>query len=104
MSILTPHSRTYGNEGEEVREGFEPEDGSNFIDPKEGDDENPTPNDKFAVGEDDSESPGAHESREWQEGREEITPILSPKYGLPGEDLENVWSNESPSGPEKENP
>ncbi|KFY59597.1 hypothetical protein V496_05632 [Pseudogymnoascus sp. VKM F-4515 (FW-2607)] len=96
--------RTYGNEGEEVREGFEPEDGSPVIDPKDGDEENSNPNDRFTIGDDDSESPGAHESREWQENREEVTPILSPKYGLPGEDLENVWSGESPSGPAKENP
>ena len=53
MLVLTPSSRTYGNEGEEVREGFEPEDGPPVIDPKEGDDDNTNPNDKFAVGDDD---------------------------------------------------
>jgi len=62
------------------------------------------PDDKFAVGDDDAESPGAQESREWQESRDE-TPALKPKYGVPDEEgFENVWG-ESPGASEaRENP
>jgi len=74
------------------------------VDPKNGDDESADPDDQFAVGDDDAESPGAQESKEWQDSREE-TPVLKPKYGMSGEEgFENVWG-ESPSRSEaRENP
>jgi len=93
--------RTYGNTGEDIREGFEPTDSAAAVDPK--DDEE----DEFAVGEDDGDgdSPGAEESRQWQEEQEdEPAVVLKPKYGVPGEDLENVWGGGEPSEPPQENP
>lgn len=43
------------------------------------------------------------EARQWNETRDE-TVGLQPKYGMAGEDLENVWSGDGPSEPPKENP
>jgi hypothetical protein len=94
-------SRTYGgNEGEDIREGFEPADSSAVVDPKEGQEEG-----SFAVGEDDhdGESPGTEESREWKKTHEPEV-LLKPKYGVEGEEFENVWGGEGPSEPPKENP
>lgn len=92
-------SRTYGNEGEDIREGFEPNDSSAVVDPKEEDDQ------EFAIGENDQEgeSPGAEESRAWkQEDKPEVT--LKPKYGVEGEEFDNVWGGDGPSEPPRENP
>jgi hypothetical protein len=92
-------SRTYGNEGEDIREGFEPNGSSAVVDPKEQDDQG------FAIDEDDhdGESPGAEESRAW---KKEVEPEVSlkPKYGVEGEEFENVWGGDGPSEPPKENP
>ena len=106
--IANPIRRTYGSqEGEEIREGFEPTDDPPIIDPKVPDNENTNPNDQFVVGDDDdTTSPGAEERVQWQQTREDI-PKLAPKYGLPEEEgFENVWGNasEHPHGEPKENP
>lgn len=54
--------------------------------------------DTFAVGDDDAESPGAQESREWQESSYE-TSALNSKYGVPDEEgFENVWGESGASG------
>lgn len=91
--MLTLARRTYGdNEGEDIREGFEPS----------GSGPNPDGN-EFVVGEDDGESPVGEEAREWNEEREP-TVTLKPKYGMVGEDLENVWGGDGSSEPPKENP
>jgi hypothetical protein len=93
-------SRTYGrNEGEDIREGFEPNDSSAIVDPKEGEDER-----QFGVGQDDHgiESPGAEEARAWKESEPDV--LLKPKYGVEGEDFENVWGGDGPSETPKENP
>jgi hypothetical protein len=93
------YRRTYGNEGEDIREGFEPNDSSAVVDPKEGDED-----DRFTVGTDDhdGESPGEVEASPWKEQHEPEF-LLKPKYGLEGEQLENVWGEE-PSEPPRENP
>ena len=92
-------SRAYGNEGEDIREGFEPNDSSAIVDPKEGED-----NREFAIGEDDhdGESPGADELRAWKKDESEV--LLKPKYGVDGEEFENVWGGDGTSEPPRENP
>lgn len=77
-----------------------PTDSAAAVDPKAGDGEDTT-DANFAVGED--ESPGAEESREWNEVHAPEV-ILQPKYGVGEEDLENVWNGGEPSRPPKENP
>jgi hypothetical protein len=69
------------------------------VDPKEGEDEG-----QFEVGEDNrnGQSPGAEEARVWMESVPEV--LLKPKYGVEGEDFENVWGGDGPSEPPKENP
>jgi hypothetical protein len=93
-------SRTYGgNEGEDIREGFEPTDSPEVIDPKDNEDNN-----EFVVGdEDEANSPGGEEAREWNETRKPDV-VLKPKYGVDGEDFENVWGGRASSEPPKENP
>lgn len=92
------YRKTYGEmEGEDIREGFEPTDRPEVVDPKVDDDNN------FAIGEDGAESPGAEESRQWQEVPSPAV-IIPAKYGVEGEDLENVWAGSNPSEPPKENP
>ena len=122
--MLTECRRTYGKEGEEIREGFEPTDEPPVIDPKEGEDPRSLKNrkpatydkglggsneDKFVIEEDDeATSPAAEESKAWgQKDKEDDVPRLKPKYGLPGEEgFENVWgaAAEHPHGEPKENP
>lgn len=78
-------SKTYGeNEGEDVREGYEPTDDPSVVNPK------PPQDEEFAIGEDDDvESPGAEESRHWAEVNASNL-SLPAKYGVEGEDLSNV--------------
>jgi len=84
--------RTYGkNQGEDIREGYEPTDDAAVIDPKDG------ATDEFVVGEDEDES---EESRQWRQAQEPGAQ-LKPKYGEAFE--ENVWSGGEPSEA-KENP
>lgn len=93
-------SRTHGqNEGEDIREGFEPNDSPAVVDPKEGEGGRHS-----VVGEDghDGQTPGAEETQAWKESEPEI--LLKPKYGVEGEDFENVWGVDGPSEPPKENP
>lgn len=81
------NSKTYGDQaGQDIREGFSPADNS---DAQDGDEQTRIASEDVS-----------HESRMWGES-EEADFKLAPKYGLPGEDLENVWDNaQSP----KENP
>jgi hypothetical protein len=108
------YRRTYGpKEGEEIREGFEPTDSPPIIDPKVEDnasssktpqrDESPGKS-PFALGEDETPSPGAEESEIWKKDEDHSPPLLKPKYGFPGEDMENVWSQGEPKGEARENP
>ena len=89
-------SRTYGNEGEDIREGFEPNDSSAVVDPKDEE------GGQFAIG-DDEQSPGAEESQAWKKENQSDV-LLKPKYGVDGEDFENVWIGDRPSETPKENP
>ncbi len=70
-----------------------------MVDPKEGQDE-----EEFIVGEDDHDgiSPGAEEALSWKRSEPEVK--LKLKYGIEGEDFENVWGGDGPSEPPKENP
>lgn len=105
LSHANDTRHTYGdNEGEDTLKGFEPSDSPFVVDPTIGGGHGIDPDDKFAVGDVDAESPGAQESREWQESRDE-TSALKPKYGVPDEEgFENVWG-ESPGASEaRENP
>lgn len=107
--------RTYGEDtGEDIRSGYEPTDKPGVVDPKTPEttkDNNLPPisrtqSDQFSVGEDDESSPPAEdseESRHWKEERGHEV-MLKPKYGLEGEDFENVWSGAAPSESPKENP
>ncbi|CAD6447056.1 293d8bda-7e1b-474d-966f-bb659da967ee [Sclerotinia trifoliorum] len=92
--------RTYGDgTGEDIREGFEPTDDVEAVDPKPGLDE-------FAVdGNEDHNSTrdDSEESRHWNEARE-ASVLLKPKYGVDGEAFENVWGSGEPSTPPRENP
>jgi hypothetical protein len=93
-------SRTYGQDiGEDIREGYEPTDEVVVDNIKDDEAE------QFTVGEDD-DGPSRHdseESRQWQQAREPGV-VLTPKYGLEGEEFENVWSGAEPAGSPKENP
>lgn len=88
-------SRTYGKQtGQDIREGYEPTDVA--VDgPKDGD----GVGDEFVVGEDEDES-----QEHWRQAKEPEVPLLKPKYGLEGEEFENVWSGGEPSEPPQENP
>lgn len=85
------HSRTYGDDtGEDIREGYEPTEDATVV---EGD--------KFAVGEDEEQE--SEESHHWKQAKDSEV-LLIPKYGLDGEDFENVWEGGEPSEPPRENP
>lgn len=98
--------RTYPgeNQGEDIREGFEPTDDAQVVAPKSGDGA-----DDFVVGDDeddDNENTGfdehnSEESRHWKEAQESKI-LLKPKYGTLAE--ENVWAGGEPSQPPRENP
>jgi hypothetical protein len=69
------------------------------VDPKEGDGD-----DQMRVVENDHDgrSPGTEEARVWKQIEPEV--LLKPKYGVEGEDFENVWVGDGPSESPKENP
>ena len=74
------------------------------MDPKTPDD---SESQQFTVGNDEDEE--AEESKHWKKEAakgeaEEPTVTLKPKYGLDGEDFENVWGGGAPAEPPKENP
>ncbi len=80
--------KTYGPDaGENIRVGFEPDHAGADARPDEG-----------QSSEHDSE-----ESRQWKEEATSAPFHLTPKYGLPGEEVTNVWDGE-PSQPARENP
>lgn len=84
-------SRTYGGEtGEDIREGYEPMDAVAVDE-----------TDEFTIGEDEGQE--SEESRHWKQ-TEDAKGLLMPKYGLDGEDFENVWKGGEPSEAPKENP
>jgi len=58
----------------------------------------------FAVGDEANSDEEAEESRQWKQAKEPEV-VLKPKYGIEGEEFENVWgSGGEPSNPPKENP
>ena len=58
----------------------------------------------FAVGDGANSDEEAEESRQWKQA-EEPNFLLKPKYGLEGEEFENVWGGGGePSSSPKENP
>ncbi|CAG8971297.1 hypothetical protein HYALB_00001464 [Hymenoscyphus albidus] len=88
--------RTYGKAtGEDVREGFEPDD--NIPDHEHNEE-----NDPFSVG-DGLDSSHSDEARHWQEAKEPEVK-LKPKYGIEGEAFENVWGGGESSKPPQGNP
>lgn len=99
--------RTYGqNIGEDIREGYEPTEGSG-IDQEDGaadpfsvggDDDDDADDDHAVAGPDDSE-----ESQQWKQSQEPAV-LLPPKYGVNGEAFENVWDAGDSSRPAQENP
>lgn len=100
LSVI--YSRTYGNDiGEDIREGYEPPD------EVAGDDSRDATGGQFTVGTDEDEhgsSPHeSEESRQWQQAAEPEV-VLKPKYGLEGEEFENVWGGRESSTPPRENP
>ncbi|TVY35226.1 Transmembrane protein-like protein [Lachnellula subtilissima] len=88
--------RTYGKDtGEDIREGFDPVEAIAVVDEEE--------DSTFAVGED-ANSEESEESRQWKQAKEPEV-LLKPKYGIEGEEFENVWGGGGEhSGPPKENP
>lgn len=87
--------RTYGKDtGEDIREGYEPT----------GAEEEVVVGDQRARAGDGAEDEDTEEARAWKKaGEMEIK--LQPKYGLDGEDFENVWGQgEGPSESPHENP
>lgn len=94
--LISWTSRTYGKDtGEDIREGYEPA----VVDPKDSE------GDEFAVAGDDDEQSldDSEESRQWKQATEPEV-VLKPKYGLEGEEFENVWSGGEPSEAPRENP
>ncbi|QSZ34037.1 hypothetical protein DSL72_005617 [Monilinia vaccinii-corymbosi] len=93
--------RTYGDgTGEDIREGFEPTDDAEAVDPKPGlDDEFAIDGDKYH----DRSRDDSEESHHWNEARQ-TNVFLKPKYGVDGEAFENVWGSGGPSTPPRENP
>ena len=93
-------SRTYGKDiGEDIREGYEPPDEVAI------DDSTDAQGEQFTVGEDE-DGPSPHdseESRQWQQATEPEV-FFKPKYGLEGEEFENVWGGGEHSESPKENP
>lgn len=107
--VYSFHRRTYPdeNQGEDIREGYEPTDSDAVIDPKSSAE---VP--EFAVGEEeeDDEDEGntsspddSEESKHWREAREPEH-LLVPKYGTSDEVLGNVWAGDEPAEPPRENP
>ena len=93
-------SRTYGQDtGEDIREGYEPTDEIAVDNTKDDEAE------QYTVGGDDDRlnRHDSEESRQWQQAREPGV-ILTPKYGLEGEEFENVCSCAEPAGSPKEHP
>ena len=90
--------RTYGrNTGEDIREGYEPTDDASAVGPEGSEGE------IIGSGSDDECMPDRSEESPWKQAREpEI--VLKPKYGLEGEEFENVWGGGEPSEPARENP
>lgn len=95
----TLNSRTYGKDtGEDIREGFDPVEASAVVDEEEEEDST------FAVGDDAKSDEETEESRQWKQAKEPEV-LLKPKYGIEGEEFENVWgSSGEHSSPPKENP
>ncbi|TVY38761.1 Transmembrane protein-like protein [Lachnellula occidentalis] len=88
--------RTYGKDtGEDIREGFDPVKASALVDEEDS---------TFAVGDDVNSDEETEESRQWKQAKEPEV-LLKPKYGIEGEEFENVWgSGGEHSSPPKENP
>lgn len=57
----------------------------------------------FAVGDGANSDEEAEESQHWKQASVPEV-LLKPKYGLEGEDFENVWSGGEASNSPKENP
>jgi hypothetical protein len=88
--------RTYGKDiGEDIREGFEPPEGSATVDNEE--------DSPFTIGDGEETPNETEEARQWQQTHEQEV-LLKPKYGLDGEAFENVWDGGEPSEPPSENP
>ncbi|TVY23022.1 Transmembrane protein 184-like protein [Lachnellula hyalina] len=87
--------RTYGEDtGEDIREGFDPVEDIAVVDREDS---------NFVVGED-ANSEESEESQQWKQAKEPEL-LLKPKYGIEGEEFENVWgSGGEHSSPPKENP
>jgi hypothetical protein len=60
-------------------------------------------NNPFAVGDGADSDEEGEESRHWKQAKEPEV-LLKPKYGLEGEEFENVWGGGEPSNSPKENP
>jgi hypothetical protein len=91
--------RTYGEDtGEDIREGLDPVEDTAVLDPEDEEDNT------FAVGDGANSDEEAEESRHWKQVKEPEV-LLKPKYGIEGEEFENVWGSggEHSSSP-KENP
>ncbi|TVY91329.1 Transmembrane protein 184-like protein [Lachnellula willkommii] len=88
--------RTYGKDtGEDIREGFDPVEASAVVDEEDS---------TFAVGDDAKSDDETEESRQWKQTKEPEV-LLKPKYGIEGEEFENVWgSGGEHASPPKENP
>lgn len=96
------YRRTYGQDtGEDIREGYEPADEAAI------DEANAAGEDEFTVGEDDEGQTPQEEPEEtshWRKESPEPALLLKPKYGLDGEEFENVWGGGGPSQSPHENP
>jgi hypothetical protein len=95
--------RTYGeNAGEDIREGFEPTDGADVVDPKEDDEGTFRVGDEEDEDDDGDEDEGhkghsSEESRQWAQAREADS-TQQPKYGVAGAEFENIWGGEGSGG------
>ncbi|EHK97376.1 putative Transmembrane protein [Glarea lozoyensis 74030] len=88
--------RTYGKDiGEDIREGFEPPEGSAVVDNEE--------DSPFTIGDGEETPNETEETRQWQQNHEHEV-LLKSKYGLDGEAFENVWDGGEPSESPSENP
>ena len=98
-SIDERYSKTYGSDaGEDIREGYEPTDDADVVDPKT--DEIAEQASRHGADGNHSSDHNSEESRQWKEELEPSVKIV-PKYGVPGEEFENVWGKGQPP---KENP
>jgi len=96
---LTKQRKTYGQDtGEDIREGYDPTEESAVADTVDRKENNP-----FAVGDGADSEEEAEESRHWKQAKEPEV-LLKPKYGIEGEEFENVWGGGEPSNSPKENP